>query len=75
MLVCWVAQFFDNGHGIIQVACGVGHTLFLIKPSDAEGLPEWEPPADVPTPAAPGGKKRTSAAPKKGAPAAKKGKK
>ena len=37
-----------GGKHVIQVACGVGHTLFLIKPSDAEGLPEWEPPRTRP---------------------------
>ena len=26
-----------------QVACGVGHTLFLVDPKDAEGLPTYEP--------------------------------
>ena len=46
-----------------QVACGVGHTLFIVEPKDAEGLPTWEPPSDelagtAADPTAGGAKKR-----------------
>ena len=29
------------------MACGVGHTLFLVKKEDVEGLPTWSPKADA----------------------------
>ena len=31
----------------MAVACGVGHTLFLVKKEDVEGLPTWSPKADA----------------------------
>ena len=36
-----------GGKHVISVACGVGHTLFLIKKEDAEGLPKWSPKSDA----------------------------
>ena len=42
-----------EGKLVHQVACGTGHTLFLIDAKDVEGLPEWDPPSDdVPEPEA-----------------------
>jgi hypothetical protein len=49
---------------IHMVACGVGHTLFVIDPKHAEGLPTWEPPSDEGAADEAGGAKR------KGRPAA-----
>lgn len=64
-----------EGKLVHQVACGTGHTLFLIDAKDVEGLPEWDPPSDdVPEPEAKaeGGKRKADAAPKgKGGKAAK----
>ena len=36
-----------GGKHVIAVACGVGHTLFLVKKEDVEGLPTWSPKADA----------------------------
>jgi len=47
-----------------QVACGVGHTLFLVDPKDAEGLPTYEPKEVAADPA--GDAKKRKGGPAKG---------